>query len=75
MNVYINAQGDILAVFASDRGGYKVYIRAAGDVVFKTMPVAFRSRETREEAEGDMHAYVRIRCREGTWRFVENWKG
>lgn len=75
MNAYVNFHGDVLAVFVSDRGGYAVFMRKAGELAFKSANrYVFPIRKTRAAAEQDMHIYARDRSY-NSWEFVENWKG
>ena len=76
MNVYVNSRGDVLAVFVSYRGRYAVFVRPAGKLEFESKDRrVFPIRETRAEAEEDMHIYATTRSHDISWRFVENWKG
>ena len=72
---YINSKGNVLAVFRSVSGRYRVYIRYEPGEDFKGFSsLSDNYFATRSDAEAAMRIFT-IRSRDKSWKLCEKWSG
>lgn len=75
MIAYTNPGGTVLAVFYTEAGGYRVYIRCSAGENFKTFGNVKGKFMSRADAEAALTSYINKSFKKDDWNFYKDWSG